>query len=416
VEASPVPAASTSLSFSWLVVGQAVSALGQPFLVNATSQVGAEWFPPRERPAAAMISNLMNFVGASLSFVLPPIIVARHSPSLRDTREQISLLLRLQLGISFVCLFLTFVLYQPTPPAPVLHSRKTPMSFLTEVRGFLSLRDFWLVNFQFSMYVTVCHAFDAVEGALLESHGYNAALSSWTAVACSTTSVLSTAVEAFFITDPTAYKRALIIVNMVLAASQIIGFVCLHWQLHEAGFILAVAIMGLSTPGWGCSCELGSEVCFPAREATVSSLLEACSNLLGVAGIIVIQRLMDAGLGSGVMLIMAWSAALGGGAMLGLSGRLRRSEAEEKEVELEAMTEVLTDMVSFNKEPSPSGTRRVFVWASTLRMRLRLGFWPLREMTKAEATTVVRPQSPGQTSPSGENTDRNLPEDAHPLI
>lgn len=238
------------------------------------------------------------------------------------------------------------------------------MSFWTEVRGFLSLRDFWLVNLQFSLYVTVCHAFDAVEGALLERHGYNAALSSWTAVACSTTSVLSTAVEAFFITDPTSYKRALIIVNIILAISQTIGFICLHWELHESGFILAVGIMGLSTPGWGCSCELGSEVCFPAREATVSSLLEACSNLLGVAGIIVIQRLMDAGLGSGVMLLMAWSAALGGGSMVGLSGRLRRSEAEAKEamreVELEAMTEVSTDMASFNKEPSPFWSSQCF--------------------------------------------------------
>ena len=37
--------------------------------------MGAEWFPPHERPAAAMVSNLMNFVGSSLSFMLPPCIV-----------------------------------------------------------------------------------------------------------------------------------------------------------------------------------------------------------------------------------------------------------------------------------------------------------------------------------------------------
>lgn len=380
-----------------------------------------------------MISNLMNFVGASLSFILPPLVVARHAPSLHDTREQMSSLMRVQFAISFVCLVATLALYQPTPPLPVLHARKAPMSFWTEVRGFVSLRDFWLVNFQFSIYVTVCHTFDAVEGALLEEHGYNAALSSWTAVACSTTSILSTLVEAFFLTDAASYKNALVIVNMILAASQFIGFVCLYFGLHEAGFILAVGIMGLSTPGWGCTFELGSEVCFPAREATVSSLLEACSNLMGVAGIIVMQRLMDAGLGSGVMLLMGLSASVGASAMLGLSGRLRRTEAEAmEEVELEAMNDAghrdvaETSPITSSEAPH-SGTGSIFVWASKLRMRLRLGFWPLRSFAKPEPKTGTWPQQGvsaalevpgaemGQPAHTGANADGSLPDDERPL-
>ena len=48
----------------------------------------------------------------------------------------------------------------------------------------------------------------------------------------------------------------------------------------EAYLLLASVVMGLATPAWGCSCELGSEVCYPAREATISSLLEACLALL----------------------------------------------------------------------------------------------------------------------------------------
>ncbi|CAE8680858.1 unnamed protein product [Polarella glacialis] len=57
--------------FTWLLLGQTLCAAGQTFLVNATSHMAAEWFPPDERPAAAMISNLMNFLGGSLSFVVP---------------------------------------------------------------------------------------------------------------------------------------------------------------------------------------------------------------------------------------------------------------------------------------------------------------------------------------------------------
>ena len=57
--------------FAWLMAGQTLCALGQTFLVNATSHLAAEWFTHDERPAAAMISNLMNFIGACVSFMQP---------------------------------------------------------------------------------------------------------------------------------------------------------------------------------------------------------------------------------------------------------------------------------------------------------------------------------------------------------
>ncbi|CAK0801281.1 unnamed protein product, partial [Prorocentrum cordatum] len=132
------------------------------------------------------------------------------------------------------------------------------------------------------------------------------------------------------------YQPALVAVNVILAASMVLGFLSLRFQLHEAGIIVAVGVMGLSTPGWGCSCELGSEVCFPAREATVSSFLEACSNLTAVVGILTAQRLLDAGMGAAVLLVMAATALLGSTLLLGLSGRYRRKEAEHMaEVEME---------------------------------------------------------------------------------
>merc|ERR1719359_2708852 len=97
--------------FFWLVAGQTLCALGQPFLVNSTSQVGAEWFPPHERPAAAMVSNLMNFIGSSLSFVMPPLVVAQRPKSTEESRRQIGTLMRLQLYISLCSFILTVLLY-----------------------------------------------------------------------------------------------------------------------------------------------------------------------------------------------------------------------------------------------------------------------------------------------------------------
>jgi hypothetical protein len=328
-------------SFRWLVVGQALCALGQPFLVNTTSQVGAEWFHPSERPAVAMVLSLMNFLGSSCSFMMPPMFVEIQEESVRTASTQVASLLVAQLVLAVLSCLLTVLFFQASPLTKVPTAHRAQVTFREEVRRFLGLRDFWLVNMQFAFYVGVCHAFDAIEGSLLERYGYSAALSSRTAISCAFAAVLSTIVESLCITNPSAYRPVLIAVNGILAFSTVMACACLYFRLHEMGFVLAVFLMGLATPGWGCSFELGSEVCFPARESTVVSFLEACSNLMGVVAIMVAQALLDYGIGAGVLLVMALASLASSGLVLCLTGRLRRSEAEAmQETELEATEEV----------------------------------------------------------------------------
>ncbi|CAJ1434072.1 unnamed protein product [Effrenium voratum] len=321
------PAWFGNTAFVLLLAGQGLCALGQPLLVNCTSEMGSDWFMPSERPAAAMISNLMNFVGGSLSFVLPPLFVDDNPTDYTVMHGQIASLLSFQFHSAMLALVLTLVLYQPRPSAKV--GDRQSMSFVAEVRSIVKSKDFWIVNFQFNIFIALCHAFDAVEGSLLENYGFNASLTSWTAISCGVTSILSTIVEARCITSARFYKVALVISNLFMATSLLAGYACLHYQMSPNVFVFAVGIMGLATPGWGCSAELGAEVCFPAREATVNGLLEAFSNTAGVVAIVWAQEGIDAHLGAAVLAVMAGAAFLGASVLYFLTGRLRRSEAED---------------------------------------------------------------------------------------
>lgn len=214
--------------FHWLIAGQALCALGQTFLVNATSHLGAEWFPSDERPAAAMIVNLMNFIGGSLSFVVPTLYVA-EDVSLDIAQMQIHALLFAQFKISVLALVVTALLYRDVPSRAGLgmSAERAAVPFLFELWRVLRLRDFWFVNGQFVLYLTVLNTFDAVEGALLVSYGYSEALSSWTAVSFCASSILSTAIESVVIKHPSLYRRVLISINGVLASSCLLGLWCL---------------------------------------------------------------------------------------------------------------------------------------------------------------------------------------------
>lgn len=327
--------------FAWLAAGQALCAVGQTFLVNATSHLAAEWFHHDERPAAAMMSNLMNFIGACGSFMQPTWYVSEEGDP-EAARQQVTSLMDAQLKISLAALVVTFTLYRDPPLAQKSGCLREELPLFSEFGRVLRLRDFWLVNGQFVIYLTVLNTFDAVEGSLLATYGYSEALSSWTAVSFCLGSVLSTAVESAVIKHPAHYRQALISINSVLALSFLMGLVALKLQMPKMFFVFAVFVQGLSTPGWGCSMEMASEVCYPVREATVSSLLEAFGSIASVGGIIAAQRLIDTDQAAMVLVCMAACTLAGNLALMGLSGRLHRSEAEDHEDALSENSQEVT--------------------------------------------------------------------------
>jgi len=368
-----------SMSFACLVAGQALCALGQPFLVNSTSEMGAEWFPPNERPRAALISNLMNFVGGSMSFMLPVLLV-EDQDRLEVAERQLARLLQLQLLISAVTFSVTLLFYQPSPRLRGgSTAKREPIPFAVEVRGILACRDFWLINGYFTVYVALCHAFDAVEGSLLERYGYSANLASWTGTSCGVASIAISIVESRYLDDATSYKPALVVSSCALVISLLMAFMCLQFRMHNSIFVIAIGIFGLSVPAWGCSCELGSEVCFPAREATVSSILEACSNLAGVASIMATQHFLDHGYGASVLLFMALAAFVAVLLLGGTSGRLRRSEAEAaleaSEVEMQPVTPTSPNgsRISANADGLSSPAKAKQIIQATMKSRVGKG-------------------------------------------
>jgi hypothetical protein len=202
VMATTTPQAAPVLApFLWLVSGQALCALGQTFLVNATSHLAAEWFTTDERPAAAMISNLMNFIGACLSFMQPTRYVSEDATT-ESARQQVTHLMDAQLKISLAALVLTVILYRDAPPLHRTGEERADLPLFSELWKVLCLRDFWLVNGQFVLYLTVLNTFDAVEGSLLSNYGYSEALSSWTAVSFVVGAVVSTGFESAIINHP----------------------------------------------------------------------------------------------------------------------------------------------------------------------------------------------------------------------
>ena len=63
--------------FTLVLASQFLIAIGQPFLLNITTKVPANWFPASERATAAGLLTMAQYVGFALAMVLSPMLAER---------------------------------------------------------------------------------------------------------------------------------------------------------------------------------------------------------------------------------------------------------------------------------------------------------------------------------------------------
>ena len=63
--------------FTVVLASQFLIAIGQPFLLNITTKVPANWFPASERATAAGLLTMAQYVGFALAMVLSPMLAER---------------------------------------------------------------------------------------------------------------------------------------------------------------------------------------------------------------------------------------------------------------------------------------------------------------------------------------------------
>ena len=105
-------------NYDMVVIAQIGIAIGQPFVMNAVTKVGARWFPLHERATQSGLSVLAQFVGIIVAMVLTPILFKMYG------MEKMLMIY----GIVTLAGAVIFILFNrehpPTPPCPPGHDER----------------------------------------------------------------------------------------------------------------------------------------------------------------------------------------------------------------------------------------------------------------------------------------------------
>lgn len=258
-------------TFTLVMISQFLIAAGQPFLLNITTKVAANWFPFDERATAAGILTMAQYLGFALPMVLSPMLSEQYGlPGM--------LKLFAAVGVIASLFAIVFSREKPlvAPPGPEAEKEDFSLSTLKVLfrnkSYLLAMATAFISMGIFNTLLTL------IEGILMP-RGITSAQAGMIGAAFVLAGVLG-AIVLPIISDKAAKRIPFLITAVVLLVPLYLGLAVLK------GFVVLVLIAGLA--GFAIMgvapilFQHGSEVAYPVQEGTSLGMILLMGQISGV--------------------------------------------------------------------------------------------------------------------------------------
>lgn len=134
-------------NYMMVAIAQTGLAAAQPFILNAVTKVGAQWFSQNERATVAGIGSLAQYVGIIIALAITPMIIVQMDDGIYNISKMLMIYGVISI-IGSVLLLIFFKEEPPTPPSSALESKRiSPMAGMKSIFNSMDMRLILLMFF-----------------------------------------------------------------------------------------------------------------------------------------------------------------------------------------------------------------------------------------------------------------------------
>ena len=273
--------------FAWVLIAQVGIAIGQPFLLNATTSVAARWFPIGERAIASGLGSLAMYLGIAIGMVLTPYLVI-HS-GLVSTLFIYGL-------IAAVAAILFLIFAKERPPTPACLPGQEERSLVFEgLKNMLGKKDYILLLVVFFIGLGVFNAVATWIEEIVRPRGFTI-IQAGVAGGLMIVGGLVGAVVISWLSD--YYRKRVPFILLALSVSCLglvgISFSTNYILLLASSFVLGFFLLSAGPIGF----QYGAEIAYPAPEGMSNGLLLLMGQISGIIFILGMDQFKSVGTGS----------------------------------------------------------------------------------------------------------------------
>ena len=265
--------------YRMVLIAQTGLAVAQPFILNAITKVGANWFPFEERVMAAGLGTLAQYIGIILAMGLTPFIVAGKG---------LGGLMIITAWVSVGAAALVFLLIRERSPyagEEGLVIARTDV--LSGLRSILKNRNMLWLLLLFFIGLGMFNAVTTWIEQILEPRGFHAAQAGMVGAVMMLGGIIGAAILPVM-SDRTGRRKPFILVAMLGLLPGLVGLTLSgnYGVVLASGFIIGFFIMSAGPIGF----QYGAELSYPAPESTSQGLMLWVGQVSGVLFIFGMDR------------------------------------------------------------------------------------------------------------------------------
>ncbi|XP_035665722.1 solute carrier family 49 member A3-like [Branchiostoma floridae] len=270
---SAIPSIPEPARFPVVITGQTLTALAQPFILEAPAKLAQLWFAENQRATANMIGSMSNPIGLLLANVISPAIVKSKADFLNVLGVYCA-----PAGVGV--LLATFGICSSVPPSPPTASAAaTSETFWQGIKKIVRNLQHWILLPIFGIGPDLFYTPTTILDQVLCPSRYD--------------HVIVGAAVAGILVDKTKRFQEVVKVGFAGAAVALLGLSFLSRQRsQQPGIATLCGIFGFfGFALYPISMELAIEVTYPVAEATSSGLLIVSGQVWGIVLILITQAI-----------------------------------------------------------------------------------------------------------------------------
>lgn len=258
-------------SYELVVLAQIGIAIGQPFVLNSVTKVGARWFPLSERATQAGISVLAQFVGIIFAMAATPFILKKYG-------MENMLLFYGVIALLGSALFLLFNKERPpTPPCPDGRDERIPFS--AGLRHIFKQRDMMILLIIFFSVLGIFNAVTTWIEQIIRPRGFSIEQAGIIGAAMMLGGIFGAAIIPL-LSDKLQKRKLFIVITMLFSIPGLVG---LSFAANYSCLMLSSVVLGFFLLAGGpMGFQYSAEICYPAPEATSQGLLLLAGQVSGI--------------------------------------------------------------------------------------------------------------------------------------
>ena len=288
----------TSIAFAY--IGQIISALFQPAILNSPAKIAATWFNEKRRVLVTSICCLSNTIGVMFGYIFHTFIIEDNTVNPRIFKNDFRLYLILEFAItSIFCLFfIIFMREKPTnPPSNSQKNIKTNQNKSTcqEIGKLLCDKNFRYLFISLSCIVGFINIIATIFNSYMAMYKITDSQASYISGIANVFGII-TSIGVAIIIDKTidktkVYTKILLHCNIISILLYIVTTIILEKVKSKSLYIiigvLFTLIIGSAVPIYTSGMDLVCEITYPIGESTSDGVIMIGNQFLGIVGIII---------------------------------------------------------------------------------------------------------------------------------